>query len=87
MALGILAGTFSFWALWRIVLLLGTISEETASSRLGWVLPTLAMLMKVPVLVAGWTGANQAGGAAPTCFLLGIAMVYCALVGWAVASS
>lgn len=82
MALGLGSVSFNMWALWRIVRLTGTnATQET--TRPATFLVVLAFFVKLPVYVAAALIAQALGGAAPACFLLGLGLVYFALVGWA----
>lgn len=86
-ALGLGATAFSVWGLWRVVCLTGSAAEAGAPSRLGTTAVVLAFLVKLPVFILAGLAANRIGGAAPPCFLLGLAGVYFALVAWALANS
>ena len=83
--LGTAGSAFNLWALWAII---GVASRSAAAGqppRRGTFVIVLAFLVKLPVFIALGLLANRIGGAAPTCFLAGIGLVYSALVGWALA--
>jgi hypothetical protein len=83
--LGLFATGFNILALAGVVWLLGKAHKSGQPPRLGASFAVLAFLIKLPLFVAFGVLANRMGGAAPTCFLLGLGMVYCALIGWALA--
>jgi hypothetical protein len=46
-----------------------------------------AVLFKLPLIYGGWLLAQRLGPLGPGFFLAGLALVYCALVGWSVHSN
>ncbi|HRI43006.1 MAG TPA: hypothetical protein PLL78_09425 [Fimbriimonadaceae bacterium] len=87
MALGLVGTGFSIVALWWVVRLTGGLAPLGAAPRFGASLAILAFLAKLPIFIALGLVAQRLGGPAPGCFLLGLGLVYLALVGWALASS
>jgi len=85
LAMGIAGSAFNLWALKAIIGLATPYSETEIARRKGTFLIVLAFLVKLPVFIALGLVANHLGGHAPGCFLLGLALVYLALVGWVLA--
>ncbi len=86
-ALGVFATGFNTVALWGVVRLLGYAFEQGSPPRIGASFAVLAFLIKLPLFIAFGVLAQRIGGPAPACFLIGLAMVYSCLVGWALAQS
>lgn len=82
MALGLAGTAFCVIALWGMIKMLGRTYEDVKQARFATGLLVLAFFAKLPVYMALGMLAQRLGGPAPTCFLLGLALVYCALVGW-----
>jgi hypothetical protein len=87
MALGLFATTFSILALWGVVRLLGDWCRDRPPSTAMQFVLILSFLFKFPLLWAAWLVAGRIGGMAPCCFLMGLGLVYSALVGWVLAQS
>lgn len=87
MALGLFGTAFSVIALWGVVRMCGNAAPAGAAPRLGAFVTVLAFLVKLPVFILLGMLAQHLGGAAVPCFLLGLGLVYFALVGWALAAS
>lgn len=87
MALGLVGTGFSIVALWWVVRLTGGMAPMGAAPKLGASLAVLAFFVKLPIFIALGLVAQRLGGPAPACFLLGLGLVYSALVGWGLASS
>jgi hypothetical protein len=85
MALGLFGTAFNLWALKAVIGLSTTHSASELGRRKGTFLIVLAFLMKLPVFIVLGLVAHRVGGPAPGCFLLGLALVYLALVGWSLA--
>lgn len=85
MALGLAISAFNLCALWGVIRLMGRASESNPRPTFGTVLVVLAFFVKLPVFVLGLTYARSLGEGALTCFLLGVALVYSALILWALA--
>lgn len=83
-SLGLFATTFSVIFLWLAVQMTGRLAGDNAKPYRGGVVVGLGFLIKLPLFVACGMFAQQVGGHAPTWFLLGLGVVYSALVGWAV---
>ena len=86
-ALGLCATGFSIGALWWIIRLSTGSEAGPKRTPVGTSLVVLAFFVKLPLFLALGTLAHRIGGHAPGCFLLGLALVYFALVGWALAQS
>lgn len=87
MALGIFGSVANVLGLWAVVRLLGALGEGQAPSRLGPTLTVLAFVLKLPLILAMMYLAHRLGGPALAAFLIGLGMVYSALIGWALATS
>jgi len=87
MALGLFATTFSILALWGVVRLLGDWCRDRPPSTAMQFVLIGAFLFKIPLLWVAWLVAGRIGGMAPSCFLMGLGLVYSALVGWVLAQS
>lgn len=83
LALGLFATTFSLVFLWLAVLQTGKLAAENAKTYRGGVVVGLGFLIKLPLFVGLGMVAQGLGGVAPTWFLIGLGVVYFALVGWA----
>lgn len=87
MALGLTGTGFSVTALWLLIKQLGKVPADSRRSKTTSILIVIAFFAKLPLYMVVGILAYRIGGGAPTCFLLGIALVYFALVGWALAQS
>lgn len=85
MALGILGAGFGISALWYMIKQLGKNPPESGRAKFGTFIIVLAFFAKLPFYMLVGILAHQIGGGAPTCFLLGVALVYFCLIGWALA--
>lgn len=83
LALGLIAGGFSLVATIFLMGLMKQGSTNVAASNSGGFLAVGMFLLKVPILIWLILQMYELGDPAPTLFMLGFAMVYCALVGWA----
>lgn len=87
MLMGIAGTGFSVLALWWVIRLAGSAAPASKRASVGTMLIVLAFFVKLPIFIALANLSHRIGGSAPTCFLLGLALVYCTLVGWALANS
>jgi hypothetical protein len=85
--LGLAATGFSIGALWWIIRLSSSGQAGPKRTPVGTTLVVLAFFVKLPLFIALGALAHRIGGHAPACFLMGLALVYFALVGWALAQS
>jgi len=86
-SLGLFGSTFNL-GVWHLILgLMAGAGRADAKPGFGTFLVILAFLVKLPFYVALAFVAHRLGGPAVPCFLLGVGLVYFALVGWALASS
>lgn len=83
LALGLIAGGFSLVATILLMGLMKQGSTNAGASKSGGILAVGMFLLKVPILIWLILQMYELGDPAPTLFMLGFAMVYCALVGWA----
>lgn len=83
--LGIVATTIYLWGTWRAIVYLGRVMSQSAGPREG-LIAMLAVLLKLPVIAGGIALSRQVGPDGPTSFLAGLALVYCALIGWGLTS-
>jgi hypothetical protein len=82
--LGLVATLLNNWGLWGAVKLMGASAPAEGAVRAGTVLTVTAFLLKLPVFLLLGMMTLRIGGAAPACFLLGLALVYSATIRWAV---
>ncbi len=85
MALGLVATSFNNLALWGGVRLVGVTAPLGGQGRFGAFLAITAFLIKLPIFVALGLYAQSVSSVAAACFLGGLAMVYFATVGLALA--
>ena len=85
MALGLGGAGFSICALWYLITLIGKTPPDTVRAKTTSALIVLAFFAKLPFYMIVGMLAHRIGGGADTCFLLGVGLVYFALVGWALA--
>lgn len=83
LGLGLGATTFGIVMLWLAVKQTGRLAEREAKPYRGGVVVGLGFLIKLPLFVGCGMLAQGLGGPAPTWFLIGLGVVYSALVGWA----
>jgi len=83
MVLGVLGTSFSLVVLWLSIGLAGRMASTEQTPRAGTFLLLLAFFVKLPLFGGLILLSQRIGGDAPTCFLLGLALVYSAMVGWA----
>lgn len=83
LALGLGATTFGIVMLWLAVKQTGRLAEREAKPYRGGVVIGLGFIIKLPLFVGCGMVAQSLGGPAPTWFLVGLGVVYFALVGWA----
>ncbi|CAN5575427.1 hypothetical protein BH11ARM1_BH11ARM1_12320 [soil metagenome] len=82
---GVFATGFNILALAAIVWLAGKSPDDAKTSPLTGSMAAIAFLIKLPLFVGVGIITNRIGGHAPACFLLGLALVYSALIGWVLA--
>ena len=87
MSIGIAATWLNFWVLWKTCGLLGQYAKGAESPKGGANFVITAFLLKLPIFIALGLLTRLMGGAALPCFLAGLGMVYCGLIGWACAHS
>jgi hypothetical protein len=85
--LGLVGSAFNLWALWAVIRLCGKLIETQKPEGRGTFIVVLAFFVKLPLFIVVGTLSYRLGGAAPACFLVGVALVYSALVGWVLAQS
>ena len=72
-----IAGTAVFlWGTWTIVRLVGAAAGGGKPTPLQVTMTVVALLMKLPLIYVGWLVAKRLGPFGPTCFLLGLGLVY-----------
>ena len=84
MAIGLAGVSFNVWALWGMVRYIGRTFANERTTKLGTFVIMLLFFMKLPILIGLVLVTRRLGGAAPSCFLGGLALVYSTLIGWAV---
>jgi heme/copper-type cytochrome/quinol oxidase subunit 1 len=82
MACGILGTAFNMFALWLIVRLLGGTMADRPLPKFGAFATVVMFLIKLPVLILLGFAMQRLGEVALTHFLIGLGLVYFALVGW-----
>jgi hypothetical protein len=87
MALGIGGSAFNLLAMWGAIRLMGRLILGDAPGPFVALVAGGAFLIKLPLILWTMSLAQAMGGSAPGAFLAGLAMVYCALIGWALAAS
>ncbi len=95
MALGIGGATFNLWAIWLMTGALGRLMKdpsedfkiETKKAKIASVLIVLAFFSKLPIFLSFAIITRRVGPPALTCFLVGVGLVYFALIGWTLAKS
>jgi len=83
--LGLSGSAFNLWALWAVIRLCGKLITTQKPERRGTFIVVLAFFVKLPLFILVGTLSYRLGGPAPACFLVGVALVYSALVGWVLA--
>lgn len=82
MACGILGTAFNMFALWLIIRLLGGTMADRPLPRFGAFVTVVMFLIKLPVLILLGFAMQRLGSEALNHFLIGLGLVYFALVGW-----
>jgi hypothetical protein len=83
-ALGLVGTTAFLYGTWVVVQLAsaGAVARKPTVGQA--LIVALALLLKIPLIYAGWLLSQRLGPFAPAWFLGGLALVYCALVWRAV---
>lgn len=82
-ALGLAATALSLGG-WKLLLgMMAKWDEPSRVPKLAAIFVLLVFFVKLPLFVVAVKAAYALGGPAPTWFLIGLAWVYSALVGWA----
>ena len=90
MALGILGTAGNMAAIYWMGGLIGLAASDSGEEEkpsLGSTLTVIAFLAKLPILVFMGMYVQKLSPVAHTCFLLGLGLVYCAMIWWAVATT
>lgn len=82
MACGLVGTAFNMFALWLIVRLLGNTMADKPQARFGAFATVVMFLIKLPVLFLLGFAMRSLGAIALDHFLIGLGLVYFALVGW-----
>ncbi|MBS1713990.1 MAG: hypothetical protein JST30_06600 [Armatimonadetes bacterium] len=82
--LGVAGTAVSVWGTWTGIRWVGRIMADGSPGWHGAAAPVAALVIKLPVILAAMWTANRIGPPAPAWFLAGLALVYSALVWWAV---
>lgn len=82
--LGVVGTAVYLYGTWIVVKATGTPIEEEGPRRAQVSIIVLFLLLKLPLIFAGWALSQSLGPFGPTGFLLGLALVYCAMVWRAV---
>lgn len=81
-------GTAAYlWTTWMAVRAMGTTAAGAALQPRQMAVLLVALGLKFPVILGAMALARTLGPDGPTFFMLGLALVYSGLIGWAVASS
>jgi hypothetical protein len=83
--LGAGGAALNLWAWWLLLGTLGQAVGETRNPKGATSVVILSFLLKAPLLLALAFGANRIGGSAVPWCMAGVVLVYCLLVGWALA--
>ncbi|MBS1724227.1 MAG: hypothetical protein JSS66_14890 [Armatimonadetes bacterium] len=81
--LGIVGTSVSMLGTWLGVRWVGKVLADDSPRWQGAVVPVAAVVIKLPLIVGAMLWAQRLGGAAPSWFLAGLALVYSATVKWA----
>ncbi len=81
--LGVVGTSGGLLGWWFAIRAMGRALADERVGCAGSTLAVLAFLLKLPVILACWRAAEWLGPPAPVSFLWGLALVYCALVSWA----
>jgi hypothetical protein len=81
---GLVGTTVYLYGTWVVVKATGAPIEEEGPRKAQVGIIVLFLLMKLPLIYAGWVLSQSLGPFGPTGFLLGLALVYCAMVWRAV---
>lgn len=73
---GAIAGIVSILGLWAAVYLFSRSFEPDMKPPVPFRVLILALILKVPALIAGWLFTRSLGTAGPAAFCLGIVLVY-----------
>jgi hypothetical protein len=84
---GIIGAAFNLWALKAIIGLGANAAPYPKATKLAPALIVLAFFAKLPVFIGLGLICSRIGPPSLTCFLIGVALVYFSLVGWALAQS
>jgi hypothetical protein len=79
-AFNIVSFRFALWVVGRTV-------KETKKTDSASIFGVMALFVKLPVWCLCAMIAQKAGGVVLNCFLLGLGLVYCAAIGWALAKN
>ena len=83
MSLGIAASAFGLFMWWKVIDLAGrSVQTEKIRASFGGCITVAGFLVKLPLFVGAGFLALKLGDASRTCFLIGLAQVYLALIGW-----
>lgn len=82
--LGMVGTAVYLYGTWIVVKATGTPIEEEGTRRAQVGIIVLFLLLKLPLIYAGWVLSQSLGPFGPKGFLLGLALVYCAMVWRAV---
>lgn len=82
--LGLLSVSASMLGTWGLTEVFARAARLGVADR-GWIGPVVLLFLKFPVLWMAWLLAERLGPPAPKWFLLGLALVYCLTVAWALA--
>jgi len=83
-AIGLVGTAVFLTGTWFVVRLTGDAARAGLASPRQAVVTALFLLLKLPLIYAGWVLAGRLGPFGPTWFLLGLALVYCLTVWRAV---
>jgi hypothetical protein len=84
-ALGLAGTGFNNWATWGVIALTGPAPKTEAGVRWRAGFNVFAFLLKLPLWVGFVLLARRIGEGALPCFLVALALVYFATIGWALA--
>ncbi|HSI73510.1 MAG TPA: hypothetical protein VK934_10060 [Fimbriimonas sp.] len=82
MSIGLAAATVGVFALVGFTKLFAEAAAEGANPKQGAFFTALAFVVKIPLYILAFKAAELLGGAAPTCFIAGVVVVYSCLVTW-----
>ena len=87
MSLGLGSTGFNFLAYRLAMYVVGKTIKDSGQTAGAAIFGVLALFVKLPIWVLCTVIAQRMGGSVLNCFLVGLGLVYCAAIGWALAKN